>query len=174
MKTCLLASTAYIAVATAASCTHEVRAVWYANAFQAVESNFASCAKDANVSLSTLKAGAVKNATQEMVDNLTKSPNCVAVFTSVHAASNAVLPPCLIGTMCGISATTSQFGALSYDQFVHVLLRTSKCTIPDDPLSAAPGIPSLPPSATASVPSSASTLGLGVVATGTLALALLY
>ncbi|EQC27970.1 hypothetical protein SDRG_14246 [Saprolegnia diclina VS20] len=173
MKTSLLATAAYIAVATAApTCSSETLAVWQANGFQAVDSSFRACAKDTNVSVSSLSGNSVQNATQLMVDKFTKSPNCVAVFTTVRAASIAVLPSCIVGTMCGDYVTSGQLGALTYDQFVQALLSTPKCKIPDEPSSAVAKIPTLPPSA--SVLSSATTLGLGTVAAGTLVLALLF
>ncbi|KDO20942.1 hypothetical protein SPRG_14033 [Saprolegnia parasitica CBS 223.65] len=158
MKMCLLAIAAYVAVATAAAstCTPESLGTAYASAFETIAPKFLSCTKDLGLSAGALNGGTVTGATEDMVDKFIKSPNCVAVYTTLQAASKAVNPPCIIGTMCGKPVTTAQFAAMSLDQYAQASLKTSKCTIPDVPSSA-----------------SAAKLGIGAVAAGTIALAYL-
>ncbi|EQC27971.1 hypothetical protein SDRG_14247 [Saprolegnia diclina VS20] len=155
MKTCLLAIAAYVAVANAAAstCTPETLGTAYASAYETIAPKFLACTKDIGLSAGALTGGTVTGATEDMVNKFIKSPNCVAVFTTLQAASKAVNPPCIIGNMCGQPVTTAQFAAMSLDQYAQSSLKTSKCTIPDVPSSA-----------------SAATLGMGALATGTLAL----
>ncbi|KDO20941.1 hypothetical protein SPRG_14032 [Saprolegnia parasitica CBS 223.65] len=136
----LVMTTAMLALASAAApaCTQESLGSAYLGAIQQAAPAMLKCTMDIGVPVSELATGNSSPVSPETVDKFTKSPNCVAVFTTIQTASKAENPPCTIGTMCGKSVTTAQVAAMTYDQYVHANLQTVQCTIPDPSTSDAP------------------------------------